>query len=261
MDEKAARTLRNAVVLVLSDGKLDEQEKHFIEALRRKLDVDAERFRRLCADVRANPHKMSLPSDPRQAEEMIDLLVAAAAANQNIADVQRRVIRRLAARAGVQAAALDRMFAAHGAQHRTDQAAVNQRLQDIYDHFTQWDEVTRRSKLAALKDLGPDAVPALLRIIESYRLPAGAQNALELKRMAIEQIGCLGDGRAAYYLVQHISLTEQQDEAESQSLRQQAAEALGRIVGESFPPTPAGVAAARQWWYSEAARRYDRLIH
>jgi len=99
----------------------------------------------------------------------------------------------------------------------------------------------------------------LLRILESYRTPDNAANALELKTMACEQLGDTADARAAYYLAQQVSIGDGEDEISSPELRTAAAEAMGKVVGEPFSRDSDGIDAARSWWSSPAAAEFQQL--
>jgi len=265
MAADASRDLRNVIVMALVDGELDEREKQYIESLRRRLNIDEAEFRRLCQAVREDPRRLSLPRDPAGAEETFRLLVAAARANGQVRDAERRVLKLLADRAGLAADRFERILAECAAAAGeapagdVDQARVNAAITGIYESLAGWDLPERRRRLADLRSLGPQAVLALLKILESYRTPDGMDSPAQLKALAAEQLGELGDARAAYYLAQHVMVSEFDEADEESDLPAAAAEALGRIVGKQFPRDPSGVAAARAWWYAEGAKKYDQL--
>jgi len=260
MSKNATRDLRNVIVMALIDGDLSDQEKQFIESLRAKLDVDPDEFVRLCAEVREDRTKMSLPKDLREREATVALLASLASADGRVDDAERRVLEKIADRAGVSPGTLERMLASQGEQERPDQIQINRRVMEIYENFAAWDQATRQEKIEALRSIGADAVMALLKMLESYRCPDDMDGPLEMKAIVAEQLGELGDDRAVYYLAQQVNLADLDDEVSDEAFRHAAAEALGKIVGQSFTRDQAGTEAARVWWMSKQARRYDRLV-
>ena len=73
-----------------------------------------------------------------------------------------------------------------------------------------------------------------------------------------QQLGALGDDRAVYYLAQQFQMDH---DAAGAEFRQTAAEAMGRIVGQSFSRDAAGIEAARAWWLSAGIRQHDKLVY
>ena len=120
-------------------------------------------------------------------------------------------------------------------------------------------DAQRRAKLQELAAMGRGVVVPLLRVLESYKSPDGAPNALSLKARVAETLGELGDDRAVYYLAQQVNIGEQEDEITNAALRRASAAALGALVGAEFSADDEGVAAARQWWQGSGRRVYDRL--
>jgi len=253
MDEKARRDLRNIIAFAVADGNLNEGEKQFIERARRRLGVGDAEFRDIVQQVRINPGRVSLPTDPRQAAEAVRLLAETARADGEVSDVERGMLSRLARRAG-----LPQPPAPAGAKAAADLDAA---VEALYAGFAGWDAETRRGQVARIAAAGRDAVVPLLRVLESYRVPEGSSDALVLKTVVAEQLGRLGDERAAYYLAQQVELADVEEEVSSSALREAAAAALGRIVGERFPPGPAGVEAARKWWFNKGLQQYSRLAY
>jgi len=256
MSEEAMRDLRNVIVFALVDGKLTEEEKQFVQSLRAKLGVSAEEFERLCQEVREDPKSLALPSDPKEAETALHLLVEAATTDGAVSDPERRLLRRVAERVGLGESDLDDLIASVSGAHDEQ---LEEMVEEIYAGFAGWDEAVRRQKVEALAGLGRASVLPLLRVLESYRKPEGATDSLELKALAAEQLGKLGDERAVYYLAQQVNIGEMDDEVTNAALRSVAAEAIGRIVGEPITADREGVEAARQWWFAKGVRRYDRL--
>lgn len=261
MDEKARQNLRNVIVFALVDGKLSGQEKRFIESLRTKLGVDDAEFRDIVQQVRINPKKVELPSDPAEAAETVRLLMDLAAADEEIAPAERELLAKLARRAGADVSAVERTISAASGAAEAGESEINARVDEIYAQFGGWDSAARRQKLTELGAYGDEAVVPLLRLLESYRVPDGAEDSLELKALVVEQLGTLGDDRAVYYLAQQVNIGDMDDEVTNAGLRQVAAEAIGRIVGQSFSRGRQGVEEARKWWFATGVREYDHLAY
>ncbi len=257
MSEDAKRNLRNVMVLTLMDKELTKGERTFIEKLREKLAISAEDFRELVEQVRKDPKKIALPSDPREAEQAIELLVGAAMADGEVSPGERKLLQRIAAHVQMTDSQLEAMLS--GPIEPGDEDQINALVDEVYASFATWDEKTQATKLAELGGSGRAAVIALLRILESYRAPDGAPDALALKRLVAEQLGTLGDDRAVYYLVQQINIGDSDDEITNSQLRFAAVEALGKIVGKDFTPDRAGIEAGRNWWAAPDSKKYDRL--
>jgi len=257
MSDDAKRDMRNVMVLALADGKLSEGERRFIEQLRGKLGIDAEEFRDLVAEVRRNPKRVSMPTGPDEAAEALRLLAAAAMADATLSPDEEGLLRKLGRHVGLDETQVEQIIA--GRASRDDEDRINARVDEIYGRFSAWDEPTRTAKIAELAGMGRPAVLALLRILESYRAPDGAPDALELKTLLVRQLGQLGDQRAVYYLCQQIDIADTDDEVTNAELRFAIAQAIGRIVGEEFTADPDGVEAARLWWRDKGRTQHDSL--
>jgi hypothetical protein len=270
----------------LADGRLGEQEKRYIDGLRKRMGMEAAEFVRLVEDVRSEGKKLALSREGEKARAVVRLLARTAAADGVVDEKERRLLGRIAAYTGLGDEVIERMLVeelssasdsggstessgestptagqAGKAKDAPNDTAVEARLREIYAEFTGWDAATRQRKVDELADWGRHAVVPLLRILESYRNPDGSDNALELKDMVIRKLGELKDERAVYYLVQQVSIGDVEDEITNLSLRAAAAEALGKITGHDFSPDQAGIEAARQWWTKGGAERnkYDKL--
>jgi len=261
MDETTRRNVRNVIVFALADGDLNEQERRFIEGLRARLGLDADEFRALVEEVRKDPKRLTLPRRPQEVEEMIRLLAETARADGKVGDTERRLLRRLAEHAGLDAAVAEGLISPTAPAAARASEELEAQADEIYAHFAAWDESVRREKIAAVAAAGSGAVEILLRVLESYRVPDGAPDALELKALVAEQLGRLGDVRAVYYLAQQINVGELDDEVSNAALRQACAEALGRLVGRPFTRDAEGVEAARKWWFTQGIRQYDTLLY
>ena len=166
------------------------------------------------------------------------------------------MLERLAGHAGLDSADVAELVDASVGTHEDEIGAL---VAEIYSDFVGWDEAARREKLAALARFGRESTLPLLRVLESYRAPDGAGNAIALKMLVVEQLGGLDDDRAVYYLAQQVNIGDLDDEITNAELRYAAAEALGRIISEGFSRDQAGVATARAWWLGVGLTRYDRL--
>ena len=255
MDDKDTWALRNVLVMALADGKVTDEENRFISRLRQRLDIDAVQFKQLCQEVRAEPKRVKLPSDPAEAEKALRLLVDVAAADGEITSVERRGLQRMGQHIGISPGALEAIMA--GVASDADQR-LGGLTEEVYENFANWDEAQRREKLALFAQSGHSGVLLLLRMLESYRAPNDDTDALAMKVMIIEQLAAMGKPQAVYYLAQQVALTGT-DEVTSPELRAAAAEAIGQIVGQPMPRDQAGVDAAREWWGSAGLAQYNTL--
>jgi len=259
--DDAGRALKNVLVLAVADGQVAEEEKAYIGSLRDRLGIDAREFAHLCQSVRDGDRQIVLPHEPVEAERTLFALVGLAAADGKIAPVELRTLQRIAARLGIRPAQLETMIDQAGAPVELNDIQVVAMVEELYAHFAEWDDATRRAKLQAVGDLGRPAVKSLVRLLESYRKPEGTPDAVSLKVLVAEQLGCMGDSRPVYYLAQHVNLGDMDDEITSLALRAAAAEAIGKITGKGFTPDADGIAAVRQWWQGEGGKQYDYLMY
>ena len=251
--------LKNVLVLAVADGRVSDEEKEFILGLQKALGMSREEFAAMVEQVRRDPKAAPVPADPKAAADAIALLAEAALVDNEVSAPERKFIMDIAGWVGVDKGVVEELLAApQRARQAEEKAEVL--TQELYADFTGWDAGRRREKIAELGALGPAAVVPLLRILESYRTPDGANDALELKALAAEQIGVLGDGRAVYYLAQQVNIGDGDDEVTCSALRFTAAQAMGKIVGESFAAGQDGVEAARQWWADRGRLKYNNLI-
>jgi len=257
----STKDLRNVIVFALADGDFNDDERAFVANLAGEAGIGQEELARLTAEAEAGGQKLSLPRDADKARRAIELLAGTAAVDGVVSDKERRMLMRIARRLEIEDTIVEEMIGRALAGATVDESEVESRLEDIYAHFNSWDGATRAAKLDEFAHIGRQAVEPLLRLLESYRVPDGAENALELKRLVVEKLGDLGDGRAAYYLVQQVSIGDLDDEITCGALRCAAAGALGKITGKGFTADQAGVAAVRAWWASRPTDRaqYDKL--
>ncbi len=259
MADSKQEVLRNVLVLAIADGKVTEQEKEFILGLRERLGIDKDEFAALVEEVRRDRTAAPLPTEPGEALEAILTLAKMAAADGRITDRERSFFRKLAAQVGMDEAEADSLLLTPEQVEELSSRADGI-LEDIYEKFAGWDPARRSEKIAELASLGRGAIVPLLQLLESYRTPDGAPDALELKILVCRQIGLLGDARAVYYLAQQVTLGDTDDEITNAALRSAAAEALGKLVGQAFTPDQAGVDAARQWWVGPGRRQFGDLM-
>ncbi len=258
----ASDDLRNVIVFALADGDYDDQERAFIQKLADRIHLTDEQLAELTAQAKEDGAKFALSRDPKKAQQMIGCLAAAAAADHMVSATERRLLSRIARHTGVDDAVVEELIDRALAAVAVDDAEIFRRTDDIYVNFNAWDAATRAAKLSEFAGYGTHAVEPLVRILESYRVPDGADNALALKQLIATTLGGLGDGRAVYYLVQQVTIGEQDDEITSPALRYAAAAALGKITGHDFTGDEAGIIATRNWWTSRAPDRakYDQIV-
>jgi len=254
------KDVQNILAFALADGGLNDDEAHFVRALAARVGLDDAQLDRLMADAANGQRTLKLSRDSDEARQTVGLLAEAAAADRNITGRERRMLAKIAAHAGMDESAVSEMIDTALAAHALDDARVDALIEAIYDEFGTWDAATRQAQIQELADLGRDAVLPLLRLMESYRVPDGLPDALELKRMVADALGTLGDERAVYYLVQQVSIGQQDDETTNAALRAAAAGAIGKITGNAFTPDDDGVTAACAWWTSGGPERerYDK---
>ena len=255
------KDIRNVLAFSLADGQLGEDERQFAHGLADGAGIDADDLQLLVDDVIEGKNTLSLSRDPDDARQTIDLLVQAAAADRQITSHERKLLLRIAKHTGLDDQALSTMIEAALQANAADDAEIGQMVEDIYGQFSQWDAAARQAKLDELAAAGSHAVLPLLRLMESYRIPDGADDALEMKRLIAEKLGAIDDPRAVYYLIQQVTIGNQEDETTNLALRSAAAAAIGRITGKGFSADEAGIVAARRWWTSAVDERtpYDRL--
>jgi len=257
----AERNVHNVLVLAMVDREVADEEKQFIESLRRKVGMDPARFAELCKEISEGDRRLALPSGGEEAVEALAVLVDLAAADGRIAPPEKRTLRRIADYVGIRTGKLDEMIAERSGPGEMDDIQLAAVAEEIYKSFAQWDDAERRKRLTALGDIGPRAIKPLVRILESYRKPHGMADALALKVLVVEQLGRLGDTRPVYYLAQQVNIGDSDDEITNFELRAAAAEATGRIIGEDFSRDADGIAAVRQWWADTGRTEYDYLVY
>ncbi|MFP4054021.1 MAG: hypothetical protein ACLFV7_09175 [Phycisphaerae bacterium] len=259
LNETARLQLRNVLCFALADGEVTDEEKEFVNTLRQKLGFDREAFSEMVEDVRRSPKKYSVPTTPQSARQMLQLLAECAMSDDRVSDNERSLLVTIGQRVNMSEVIIDEILG----QVAVDKTGIEDELQktvdEMYEKFGDWDEPTRRAKMQALGDEGQAAVVPLLRLLESYRVPDGCDNALEFKRLAVEQLGRIGDSRAVYYLAQHVSFGDTDDEVNDKALRAACADAISKITGEGFPPDQEGIENARQWWLSRGSVEYTNL--
>ncbi len=264
MSDGAAH-LKNALVMVTVDGRVNDEEKAYIRALRDRLDIDSDEFQALCAEVKADRRRLSVPGKGQVADETLRRLVEVATADDDINLAEKRVLEKVAEHIGCTLADLEAMIVQ--AAPRTSATvvddhvakAIGDAVETLYVHFGEWPDEQRRQACREIAAHGTAAVIPLLRVLESYRNPDGGDG-LRMKELIVDQLADLGDLRVVYYLAQQVSLGDTDDEVTCGALRAASAEAIGRLVGESFTRDAAGVEACRQWWRSKGMIDYQTLV-
>lgn len=263
------KTLRNVIVFTLADGIIHGGEADYIHALGEQLDIAADEIDTAITDVQEGKKSISVPRDETEARRLVHYLIQAAAADHQVDPTERNVLSQLAQRAGMTETDVDVMIAeelralgnvADVDPNAPDDAIIEALTETIYTDFHAADADARQAQLAALAAHGSYAVIPMLRLLESYRNPDGAPNALPLKMMLVEQLGALGDKRAVYYLTQQVSIGDIDDEITSLALREVTVAALGTILGEPFTADQAGIDAAREWWMRTGRLEFLRLV-
>ncbi|MFW6154998.1 MAG: hypothetical protein ACOC95_07275 [Planctomycetota bacterium] len=265
MSDSAGSHLKNALVMVMADGDVSDAEKTFIYDLRARLGIDDDEFRALCAEVKADRRRLDVPTTGEAADQALRRLVDAATADDVIRPAEKRVLEKAAHHVGRDLAELEAMIlqAAPGASATVvdDQvaAAIEQAVEALYRRFGDWSDEQRRQACGEIAAHGTAAVVPLLRVVESYRNSDGGDG-LRMKELIVDQLADLGDGRVVYYLAQQVSLGDTDDEVTCAALRAASAEAIGRLVGESFTRDADGIEACRQWWRSKGMTEYQTLV-
>jgi len=264
MNETLRTGLRNALVLVLADGKVTDEERQLIGRLRKNLGIDRDEFRAMCEQAQANRKRLEIPTRDLAAENMLQLLIDVAKVDGEISESEQRMLEKVAAFIEQSAAQMEAVLAGGDvtAGEQVDdalEAKINAEIDQLYTHFAEWTEQERREHCRALGAKGAAAVIPLLRVVESYRNPDGGEGH-QMKAMIMDQLAAIGDDCVVYYLAQQVSLGDIEDEVSSPALREAAAEAIGKITGNAFTRDTAGVLACRQWWLAEGTKTYRTLV-
>ena len=135
---------------------------------------------------------------------------------------------------------------------------INNAVDELYLMFGSWDHATRAAKVAEIASFGVLAVVPLLQVLESYRIPDGVENSLELKKLVVRHLGELGDARAVYYLAQHVNIGDTDDEISNPAFRDACCDAISRITGIQFEGKDKQ-AEARAWWLGPGKESYSEL--
>jgi uncharacterized membrane protein YebE (DUF533 family) len=257
--ETAKLQLKNVLCSALADGKVSDEEKQFISRLRERLGFSAEAFRETIEEVRKDPSKYSVPTNPQSTREMLQALAQAAASDGHISDTERSLMVTIGQRVDMSEPIIDEIIGQVFVEKSGREAEIQKYIDALYEHFGHWDAETREQKLSEIGDEGQAAIVPLLRLLESYRVPDGCENALEFKRLAVEQLGEIGDTRAVYYLAQQVSFGDTDDEVNDFELRAACAEAISKITGEHFSRDQEGIEAARSWWLNRGSQQYTNL--
>jgi hypothetical protein len=247
-------TMHNVLVTALA-GKITDEERRHIERVRDRLGISADDFKKLVEEVRQGSRQIRLPASPAEAQQALQDLINFTQADGRIDPAERRVLEKIAHHLGLPDEMLDGMLNAATGAHEPE---IQAKAEEIYLHFGQWNGELRHSRFAELERFGRAAVLPLLRMLESYRAPDGAPDALEMKVFVVDVLAALGDRRAVYYLANQVALSAT-SEVSNDALQFAAAAAIGRLTGKPFTRDAAGVAAVRQWWMLEGIKDYNTL--
>jgi hypothetical protein len=261
MNDDALRDLRNAMVVVLLDGKIDEGEKTFLNRLRQQVGIDPDRFSALVQEVRENPSRLDVPKGP-QGERVLQQLIDAATSDNELSDRERKVLKKVADHVGLDDMRFEQLLAltqtADADESLEDAGAVDREVEALYANFAQWDDARRREQIDTIASTAADGILTILKLLESYRVPDGCEDNLHMKTLLVDWLGQQGDERAVYYLAQQVSLGDVEEEISNAALRAACSEAMGNITGQGFSRDDAGVENARAWW-RRGQDRYNRL--
>jgi tellurite resistance protein len=258
MSEQARKNLRNVMVFAMADSTVSDEEKQYIQRMRDRLKLNADEFSELVQQATTDPRTLTLPDDPAALEEAVRVLVDTAKADGDVNRAEEKILRNVGLRAGLPPTRVEYMIRGEARDELEDE--ITERVDELYAHFHEWDDETRRRKCEELRNLGRPAITAMLRVLESYRTPDDAPDALELKTWIAEHIGLSGDTRAVYYLAQQVGIGDSNDETTGQELREACAEAIGRLIDRDFGRNQQGIEAAREWWRSEGRQEHTQLV-
>ncbi|MCE5324840.1 MAG: TerB family tellurite resistance protein [Planctomycetaceae bacterium] len=269
MDDKANRDLHNVIVLSMLDGDLNDKECAFIEGLAARLGMDQGTLNDMCRQIRDGHKSISLPKNSAEAEMTVQMLAEAAAADGTVTPAERSLLHRICRHVGLDKQNADVVLDAILPGQSDDVSAADEEVnrqieamsQEIYADYVSWDASTRLAKLRAIAAHGAAAVIPLLRMLESYRVPDGLDDAMAFKALIVNELGSLGDERAIYYLAQQVNIGDVDDDITNSALRGTAAAAIGKIVGQPMAADAAGVAEARRWWRDAGRLKFDRLAY
>jgi uncharacterized tellurite resistance protein B-like protein len=261
------RALQNIIAFAMADGDFADEERDYLDALRRQMGIDDETYQRLLHETAEGAKSLKIPKEPEEVRELIHRLVQAAASDHDVSSTERKLLARIAEHAGVSLEEVDRLIEQELEAVGNDtliqpdpavDAAMERLTATIYKEFNAWDQAMRETRLAEMAQAGVHAVIPLLRLLESYRVPDGAVNALDLKTLVVNQLGGLKDERAVYYLIQQVNIGDSDDEISCLSLRAAAAAAVGQILGRAeFTADQTGINALRRWWLHSPTDRQD----
>jgi hypothetical protein len=251
--ETGKRNIRNALVILSVDGNIAEKEKDYLRGLRRSLGIDEHEFTALIEEFKQDPKRLSIPRG-EEGSEALRQMVEAAASDGKITIEERTVLAKVARHVGISEVELDSLIPV---DHETADR-IEEMVGEIYASFNSWDSAARAKKVEAIAVFGQDAVVPLLQVLESYRVPDGAENALDLKTLVAGQLGGLGDPRAVYYLAQQVNIGDTDDEISNPAFRNACADALGAIIGMSFEGEDR-LGEVLEWWLGPGKDDYSEL--
>lgn len=256
MDEQTQRNLKNIMVMVLVDGELNDQEELFLESLRDRTSIDPKDFQVLRDEARRNPTRLSIPKGA-EGTDALKLLIQAALADGEISEREKTVIQKVANYLELSDSMVNQLIDEEQLSPEEEEK-LNHLIEEFYAQYNHWDDSTRRQKLGELESWARPVVVPVLRMIESYRTPDEAEDALDFKTDLAHLLGRLGDERAVYYLAQQISLGDDVEDISSPELRLASADAIEQITGRQFDPSDK-LEDARKWWRNDGQTEYNHL--
>jgi uncharacterized membrane protein YebE (DUF533 family) len=105
-------TLHTVITLLMGDGKLGLRETRFVRDLAQRLGFGSDAWAEVVARVEKGDRKLVVPREPDEAQEVMGLLIDAAAVNGDVDDSERRMLRKVAERVGISEADLSQLIAA-----------------------------------------------------------------------------------------------------------------------------------------------------
>jgi uncharacterized tellurite resistance protein B-like protein len=270
-DAGARRYMKAVLITVLADKAVTEAEKNLVRRIQHRLQMQDQELRALIEQVKRD-QTVEIPAEPHDRRAMFELMVSAAAADGQISPEERKLLEQVGEQLQIspgQAAQVCEEALAKAATigqaggtlparpGSTKEEQAEALVDKFYLHLGEWPDAAQRAR--RFLELGEAAVKPLIQAFESYRVPDGCPDVTELHQIIAEVLGEVRDRRAAYYLAELLRLGDDDNELSNAPLRETVAEALGKIVGQDFPRSRAGVVTARQWWL-ETGRVHFRML-
>ena len=247
------RDLKNILVMLLADGVISDDEKDHLKKIKRRLELTTEDFTELVDEFKQDPNRLNVPQG-QAGRDALNLLLEAALADGEMTSAEMVILEKVARHVGVSDMELQSLIPGNDESI----GRINDSVDELYEAFNSWDPATRAQKVLKIASYGVVAVVPLLQVLESYRIPDGAENSLELKLLVAGQLGQLKDTRAVYYLAQHVNIGDTDDEISNPEFRDQCAKAIGLITGLQFEGEDKQK-MVRDWWLGPGKESFSEL--